>query len=126
MAAHEFMQYKNWVVAGNVQDESKFAHEILHTLRAKGFNAEGYHPNPDKGPGIYHDFKALPFKPDVLDLVIHPALGIQVVKDAYDAGIMRVMAQPGARTEEIETWCRDHGMEYVEKCALVEMDLMTV
>lgn len=126
MAAHEFMHYKNWVVAGNVQDDSKFAHEILYTLRASGFNAEGYHPNTDKGPGVYHNFKDLPFKPDVLDLVIHPALGLQVVKDAYAAGIMRVMAQPGARTEEIEKWCSDHGMEYTEKCALVEIDLMKV
>ncbi len=124
MTAHEFMNYKNWVVAGNVQDESKYAYRILHTLRENGFHAEGYHPNPDKGPGIYHDLKELPFKPDVLDLVIHPALGIQVVKDAYAAGITRVMAQPGARTEEIEKFCLDNGMEYVEKCALVEMDLM--
>lgn len=122
MAMHEFLNYQNWVVCGRVLDESKYAYTILQALRSNGYNAEGYHPNNDIGPGVYHDFQTLPFQPEVLDLVIRPALGLQVVAAAYEAGIRRVMAQPGARSEAIAAWCQEHGMEYVEGCVLVELE----
>lgn len=124
MAAHEFMKYKNWVVCGTVSRQDKYAYRILHALKDKGFTVEGYHPIPEVDPGAYHAFKKLPFVPDVLDLVISPSLGLDVVKAAHEAGIHRVMAQPGARSEEIEKWCKDNGMQYVEACALIEINKM--
>ena len=122
MAAHEFMKFKNWVVCGTISRPDKYAYRILTALKKQGYNAEGYHPIPEVDPAAYHDFKDLPVVRDVLDLVISPTLGLDVVKAAYGAGIKRVMAQPGARSEAIQQWCTDHKMEYVEACALVELN----
>lgn len=124
MAAHEFMNYRNWVVCGTVSREEKFASRILHALRDNGFQAVGFHPIPAVEPEAYHHFEDLPTTPEVLDLVIRPELGLDVVKAAHRAGINRVMIQPGARSEEIRQWCRDNGMEYFEGCALVELTKM--
>ncbi len=122
MAAHEFMEYKNWVVCGTVSRQDKYAFRILKALQAAGYEAVGYHPIPEVEPDAYHDFDSIPVRPEVLDLVIRPELGINVVKSAYNSGIRRVMVQPGARSEEIRQWCRDKGMEYAEECALVELN----
>lgn len=122
MAAHEFMNYKNWVVCGTVSRQEKYAYRILNALRDGGYHAVGFHPLPEVEPSAYHDFDALPQVPDVLDLVIRPELGIDVVRSAHAAGVRRVMAQPGARSDEIRSYCRDHGMDYVEACALVELN----
>lgn len=118
--SENLMEYKVWVVAGDVKNESKFAYRILKALKAAGYKAYGYHPS-SKDPEVYNDFKLLPEKPDVLDLVINPIKGLSVVKMAREAGIMKVMAQPGARSEEIEEFCKENGMVYVESCALVEL-----
>lgn len=121
MAAHEFLNHKNWVVCGDVTNEKKFAYIILHTLRDNGYQAQGYHPRAREGTGVYSDLKELPFVPDVLDLVVSPGTGLEVVKAAHEAGITRVMAQPGARSAQIRQYCEDNGLEYAEECVLVEM-----
>lgn len=118
--ATDFMTLKKWVVCGNVTDESKYAYKILKQLKEKGFEAEGYHPKSD-GSEVANKLEDLSFAPDVIDLVVNPVTGLEALKAAKAAGIRYVMAQPGARSEEIAQFCRDNGMEYQESCALVEM-----
>ncbi len=60
-------------------------------------------------------------KYEVLNLVINPTRGLEIVKEAEAYGIKMVLAQPGARSYEIQDFCVKHGMEYVEGCTLVEL-----
>ena len=55
---------------------------------------------------------------DVLDLVIHPKLGLKLVEEADALGIKRVLIQPGAESEAILTYCAEHGLEAIEGCVL--------
>ena len=121
MAAHEFMNHKNWVVCGNVTNEEKYAYKILQALQQNDYLAVGYHPKAEEGSGVYHHLTEIPFTIDVLDLVVNPAAGLEIVQEAQKIGIPRVLAQPGARSEEIRAYCATHDMEYLESCVLVEL-----
>lgn len=123
MNASEFMSCRNWVVCGNVTDENKFAHKIYNALKLHNFQVAAYHPltENDGEDNIYNRLSSVPFQIQVLDLCINPKRGIEVVKEAEKAGIKRILVQPGAESEEIKKFCEDHGMEYVEGCALVEL-----
>ncbi len=118
--AGNLLDHKVWVVAGDVKNETKYAYTIVNALKASGYTVYGYHPN-SQDPEVYRDFSVLPQTPGVLDLVINPVKGLEVVKAARAAGIMNVMAQPGARSEEIRAFCETNGMVYVESCVLVEL-----
>ncbi len=121
MASHEFMDHKNWLVCGNVTNEEKYAYKILNALKKNGYQVGGYHPKAEEGDGVYNDLSSVPFAVDVLDLVVNPATGLEILREAHKMGVTRVLAQPGARSEEIRAYCEDHGLEYLESCVLVEL-----
>lgn len=118
MKPQELLNYKNWVVVGDVLNPEKYAHKILKVLQAADFNVKGVHPNK-VSKDIYKSLKEVPYKIDVVDLCINTALGINFVKEAKELGIDKVLLQPGARSEEILNYCRENGITAVENCALV-------
>ena len=112
-----WLRCQTWAVAGDVLNETKYAHTIAETLQKEGYqvvlvnrccrDARVYRCLSDYGPGI-----------EVLDLVIHPRLGLQLVQEADALGIKRVLIQPGAESEAIIAYCAEHGLEAVEGCVL--------
>lgn len=123
MDANELMEYKNWVVAGDVHNEMKYAGRIYKKLIRRGYNVVGMHPL-DTREDVYKSFAELKLKDDkfeVLNLVVNPVRGLEIVQEAFEYGIRLVMVQPGARSHEIRDFCEKNGMEYVEGCTLVEL-----
>ena len=120
MNAQELLNYKNWVVVGDVLNPSKYAHRILNSLSKAGFNTEGVKPN-DKSGELYKSLKEVPYSIDVIDLCINSALGINIVKEASQLKINKVLIQPGAESEEILEYCRNNNITAIEGCALVEL-----
>lgn len=123
MEAKDFLKYKNWVVAGDVLNEMKYAGRIYQKLNRRGYHVAGFHPK-EENPSVFNSFQELEeedVKYEVLNLVINPTRGLEIVKEAEAYGIKMVLAQPGARSYEIQDFCVKHGMEYVEGCTLVEL-----
>ncbi len=123
MQASELMKYKNWVVAGDVHNETKYAGRIFKKLNRRGYNVVGMHPL-DTREDVYNSFVDLKNSEEqfeVLNLVVNPKRGFEIIQEAYEYGIRMVMAQPGARSHEIREFCLNHGIEYVEGCTLVEL-----
>lgn len=123
MDAGRLMKYKNWVVAGDIHNPSKYAIKIYNKLIKRGYNVVGMHPL-DESEDVYNSFSELnnrEEKFEVLNLVINPRRGIEIVKEAHEYGIKMVLAQPGARSHEIREFCENNGMSYVEGCTLVEL-----
>lgn len=120
MEAKEFFNYKNWVVAGDVLNEYKYAYRILNRLVGAGYNTAGVNPrtNSDK---IYKSLIEVPFQIEVIDLCINPINGIEIVKEAKNIGIDKILIQPGAESSEILSYCRENGIEAIEGCVLVEL-----
>lgn len=123
MMAHDLMQYKNWVVVGDVLNSSKYAFKILSSLKAAGYNVKGVNPKADSEE-VYKGLKDVPYKIDVVDLCIHPAKGIEIVKELKEIGINYLLIQPGAESEEILSFCEENSIIAIEGCALVELSRM--
>ncbi|NLZ50031.1 MAG: CoA-binding protein [Clostridiales bacterium] len=120
MDASTFMKYNNWVVAGDVVNEEKYAYKIKRRLEEAGYKVSGMKPGLSQ-EGVYPSLKEVPYKIDVLDLCINPKVGIKVVEEAKELGIDKILIQPGAESEEIISYCRENSIVAIEGCALVEL-----
>lgn len=120
MEASELLNYKNWVVVGDVLNESKYAFRILSSLRDSNFNVEGVNPRDTTGK-VYKALEEVKYKIDVIDLCINPIQGLKVIESAANLNIDKVLIQPGAESEEILSLCRNKGIIAIEGCALVEL-----
>jgi predicted CoA-binding protein len=121
MKAQELLSYKNWVVVGDVLNQSKYASKILVALKAEGFNVLGVNPR-DNTETLHKTLKEVPEKIDVIDLCINPISGLKIVQEAVELGIDKVLIQPGAESEDIINFCRNNGITAIEGCALVELN----
>ncbi|GFZ33366.1 CoA-binding protein [Clostridium zeae] len=120
MSAKDLMKYDNWIVIGDVENNEKYASRILAKFSANGYNVSGVNPRA-KTKDAYKSIKEVPYHIDAVDLCINPKSGIELVKEADELGIKHVLIQPGAESEEILSYCKEHGIEAVEGCALVEL-----
>ncbi|WP_160680339.1 CoA-binding protein [Clostridium sp. C8-1-8] len=120
MDAKDFMDYDNWVVVGDVENNDKYASKILAKFSDHGYNVSGVNPRSTVEYG-YKSIKEVPYEVEAIDLCINPKSGIEVIKEAKDLGIKHVLIQPGAESPEILNYCKDNGIEAVEGCALVAL-----
>jgi len=120
LKAGEFLDYKNWIVVGDVLNPLKYAYKILNSLKRDGFNVVGVNPSI-KNEGVYSSLRDIPYKVEVLDLCINPHKGIKVLQEAHELKIDKVLVQPGAGSPEILNFCKVNGILAIEGCALVEL-----
>ena len=120
MNASEFLDYKNWVVAGDVLTSSKYAYKILNALKRDGFNVVGVNPSVTN-VDVYKSLHDVLYKIEILDLCINPYKGIKIVKEAHELKIDKILIQPGAESYDLLNFCKANGIEAIEGCALVEL-----
>lgn len=120
MNASEFLDYKNWAVAGDVLNPLKYAYKILNSLKNDGFNAVGVNPSV-QNQRVYNSLSDIPYKIEVLDLCINPYKGIKIVQEAHKLKIDKILIQPGAESDEILNFCRVNGIQAIQGCVLVEL-----
>ncbi|KAJ49136.1 putative CoA-binding protein [Clostridium tetanomorphum] len=120
MDGQQLLEYRNWIVAGDVLNDSKYAHRILNTLKESGYKVQGLNPMSDD-ERVYKSLKDIEYKIDVIDLCINPINGLEVVKEAHDLGINKILIQPGAESEDILSFCAEKGIIAIEGCVLVEI-----
>ena len=120
LKASEFLDYKNWVVVGDVLNPSKYAYKILNSLKKDGFNVVGVNPSAENEE-VYSSLGDVPYKVEVLDLCINPYKGIKILQEAEQLKINKVLIQPGAGSPEILSFCKENGIQAIEGCALVEL-----
>ncbi|MFX0547962.1 CoA-binding protein [Hathewaya histolytica] len=110
----------NWVVVGDVTNQTKYAYRILNTLKSEKYNAVGVNPRGN-GDGAFTSLKEVDFKIEVIDLCINPVQGLEIIKEAKDMGIKNVLIQPGAESEEILTYCKENEINAIEGCVLRQL-----
>lgn len=120
MNAGELLNYKNWVVVGDVLNGEKYAYKIFNDLKGAAFNVSGVNPRDSSGKA-YKTLKEVPYKVDVIDLCINPISGLKIIEEAIELGIDKILIQPGAESEEILSLCKNKGIIAIEGCALVEL-----
>ena len=119
MSVEIFRTFNNWVVIGDISNESKYAHKILKKLKNNGLNANGVHP---KGVNkIFKSLKEVPYKIEAIDLCINSAEGLKYIKEANSLGIKNILIQPGAESKDILDYCIKNNLNAVQGCALVDL-----
>lgn len=116
----DFFKYKSWVVVGSVLSKDKYASKILKALIEAGYHTEGVNPKDITGE-TNKSLKDVKFDIEVIDLCINSKMGLEVLKEAKDMNINKVLIQPGAESTEILKYCSDNAITAIEGCALVEL-----
>ncbi len=119
MSVENFKNFNNWVVIGDVFNESKYAHKIFKRLKSNGLNVKGV--NPRGGDDIFKSLKEVPYEIEAIDLCINSIQGLDYVKEAKDLGIKNILIQPGAESTAILDYCKQNGINAVQGCALVDL-----
>ena len=118
----DFVNRRVWAVVGASSDPRKFGYQVFRSLRDAGYVVFPVNPRGGQleGVKVYKSLSELPQSPDVIDLVVPPAVTEQVVREAHGLGLTRVWMQPGAESEASVRYCREHGMQVVDgACAMV-------
>ena len=119
-----FLDKKNvFAVVGASRDPKKYGHQVYKDLRSAGYRVYPVNPNTNEilGDRCYPSLKALPVKPDVVDLVVPPKVTEHVVKTCKKLGIRNVWMQPGSESETAISFCRENGMDVIHGvCVMAE------
>lgn len=118
----DFVNRRLWAVVGASQDRLKFGYRVFRSLSDAGYVVYPVNPTGDEldGVPVYRRLADLPQKPEVVDLVVPPAVTDQIVKEAHQLGLDRVWMQPGAESDAAISYCQENGMQVVyHACAMV-------
>jgi len=110
-------------LVGATDDPGKFGAAIYRDLKRKGYRV--YPVNPRRatvdGDPTYAKLGDLPEKPDWVNLVVPPTIGLAVLRECLALGLRRVWLQPGAEDAAILGFLDAHGFAYVaRRCIMVE------
>jgi len=117
-----FLSEPALAIVGVSRSGGKFGNTALRTLQAKGIRVYAIHPSAQAVDGVrsYPSFNDLPEPVKAVLVVVPPAKGVQVVRDAIAAGITKIWLQQGAESPEVVQACRDGGVEpIVGECVLM-------
>jgi hypothetical protein len=110
-----------WAVVGASQDPAKYGNRIFRSLVASGYQVYPVNPRGGEidGTKVYPSLADLPRLPEVVDLVVPPAVTEQVVQEVHRLGLTRVWMQPGSESEAAIAYCHTHGIQVVhDACAM--------
>ena len=111
MELKEIMSQKNFAVLGDTVNPEKYAYRIKHAMQEAGYTVWS----------VGKELKSLNDVPgdiDVIDLCIHPAKGLNLLKENRRS-FKAVLIQPGAESEELLTWLESNHIPYLQSCLLV-------
>ncbi|MCB1193458.1 MAG: CoA-binding protein [Leptospiraceae bacterium] len=96
-------------IIGATNDSKKYGNKIYKDLKNKGYSVYGINNKATTidGDKAYHTIKDLGFSPDIINVVVHPKIGLEIIKSACEMNLDNFWLQPGAESDEI--------IEYLEK-----------
>lgn len=109
-------------VVGATDNLDKYGAIIYRDLKSRGYQVLAVNPyrvevDEDR---CYPDLSALPRKPDIIDLVVPPAIGLTVAKEAVRLGYGNLWLQPGAESPQLVSYLEEHGVDFTyDSCIMV-------
>lgn len=119
----EMLKKKVWAVVGASTDPERFGYKLYMKLKEHGYKVYPVNPGYDEvdGAKCYPSLSDLPEKPDVIDMVVNPRIGRNIVEEAAQLGIEYIWLQPGTHNEEIIKQIKEKDISYVKNCVLVAL-----
>ena len=118
----DFVNRRTWAIVGASNDPSKFGNRVFRSLRGAGYTVYPVNPRGGQidGVEVYASLADLPESPEVVDMVVPPAVTAKVVEEMQELGLTRVWMQPGAESSAAIAYCHEHGIQVVhDACAMV-------
>jgi predicted CoA-binding protein len=121
--SQEMLKKKTWAVVGASTHPEKFGYKIYKKLKEHGYRVYPINPGHDMidGDKCYSSLSELPEKPEVIDMVVNPRIGRNIVEEAAELGISFIWLQPGTHNEELTQVIEEKGIAYVKDCVLVAL-----
>ena len=119
-----FLDKQNIIAVVGVSDSpSKYGNRVFFDLLGAGYKTYAVHPDGGTigGQKRYPDLRSLPERPDVVDIVVPPAVTEQIVKECNELGIDKVWMQPGSESQTAIEYCERNGISVLhEVCIMVQ------
>lgn len=119
-----YLQQENvFAVVGASRDHDKYGHRVYQDLKEAGYQVFPVNPQADRilGDKCYSRLEDLPVKPDVVDIVVPPAITEKIVRQCQQLDIGRVWMQPGSESEAAITYCQQQGIKVLhDVCVMVQ------
>jgi predicted CoA-binding protein len=120
----DFVNRRVWAVVGASQDRNKFGYRVFDALRQADYTVYPVNPKGGELDGVTvypsPSLVDLPETPEVVDLVVPPAVTEQVVQEMHRLGLQRVWMQPGSESQTAIRYCEEHGLQAVHHaCVMV-------
>jgi len=109
-------------VIGATDNSSKFGNIIYLDLRQKGFSLfpVNRHRRLVVGDQAYRCLQEIPGKPSLINFVVPPSQTLAVLKECLHLKYMDVWIQPGAESEAVRAFLKEHSFNYViDDCIMV-------
>lgn len=109
-------------VVGATDTPGKYGGIIYRDLKTRGYRVLAVNPKRDlvDGDHSYPHLNALPSRPDIIDLVVPPPVGLQVAAEAVTLGYGNFWLQPGAESRELIAYLEKHDVPYLaDACIMV-------
>ncbi|HWR43290.1 CoA-binding protein [Sporomusa sp.] len=118
------LQMKTWAVVGATDNTEKFGYKIFKALKEAGYTVYPVNPGIQEILGVkcYPALKDLPVVPEVVNVVVPPKVGEQIMNNCSELGIKNVWLQPGANAASVVKLAKNLDLNVVDQnCVLVEL-----
>ncbi len=122
MSKITMLEKKVWTVVGANENPDKFGYKIYKRLKSVGYEVYPVNPMYEAIDGdiCYKSLSELPKKPDVINMVVSPTIGMDYIKEAIEMEIRNIWFQPGTFSKEIYQIIKNKEIEAVQACILTE------
>lgn len=113
-----------YAVVGASRFPVKSGYKIYAYLRKNGLRAYPVNPLADTimNDRAYPDLKALPQRPDVVNIVVPPDTALEVVKQAHRLCVPIIWLQPGSNSPAIDSYATEHNLMLIKNtCLMTEL-----
>ena len=123
MSSEQMLEMKKWAVVGATIDETKYGYKIYKKLKNHGYDVypispKYYEIDVDKA---YKNLEDLPEKPDVVNFVVNPQIGLSIVEQCSNLGIKNIWLQPGTVSDDLLSLAEEKDINAIQACVLVAL-----
>ncbi len=117
----QMLAKKVWAIIGANQNSEKFGNMIYKKMKHKNYKVFAINPRYQSidGDPCFASLTDLPEKPDVINVVVSPAIAKPFLKEAAELGIKNIWFQPGTYDESVMVLINELGLTAVQACVLV-------
>ena len=109
-------------VVGATDTPGKYGGIIYRDLKRLGYRVLAVNPNRVKvdGDPCYPNLATLPKRPDIIDLVVPPGIGLEVAREAVLLNYGNLWLQPGAEGPALVEFLDDNQVPFIaDNCIMV-------